>query len=90
MCCQQALATDPNHADALHLMGLLSHHTKQYDHAVEWMARAIRQGPKPAYLSSLGTTLQHQGRHEEARKAFDKAVQFKPDDAESQVAVGIV
>src|SRR5215470_13341901 len=35
-CCQQALAIDPHHADSLHLLGLLSLHAKQYDHAVEW------------------------------------------------------
>jgi tetratricopeptide (TPR) repeat protein len=41
-------------------------------------ARGIRQDPKPEYLSSFGTALQRQGRHEEALKAFDKAVQLKP------------
>ena len=50
----------------LHLMGLLSLQAKQYDLAVEWIARAIRQDPKPEYLASLGTALQQQGRHEEA------------------------
>lgn len=82
LCCQQALAADPNHADSLHLMGLVSLGAKQYDHALEWIARAIGQDPRPKYLASLATTLQQQGRHEEALKACDKAVQLKPDDAE--------
>ena len=82
LCCRQALAADANHADTLHLMGLLSLHANQYDHAVEWIARAIRQDPKPAYLASLGTALQQQERYEEALKVLDKAVQLKPDDAE--------
>ena len=82
LCCQQALAIDPNHADTLHLIGLLSFHAKQYDHAVEWISRAIRQEPKTDYLISLGTTLVNQGRREEALKAFDKAVQLKPLDAD--------
>jgi tetratricopeptide (TPR) repeat protein len=82
ICCERALALDPNHADALHLMGVLCFRAKQYDHSVEWLVRAIRQDPKPEYLSSLGTTLQQQGRHEEALKTFDKAVQLRPDDAE--------
>ena len=81
ICCQQALAIDPGHAETLHLMGLLSLQSEQFDHAVEWMARAIRQDPKPQYLSSLGTALQGQGRHEEALKAFDKAVQLQPEEA---------
>jgi tetratricopeptide (TPR) repeat protein len=80
--CQQALALDGDHADTLHLMGLLAFQSRQYDQAVEWISRAIRRDPRPAYLSSLGTTLLHQGRREEALKVFDKAVQLKPDEAD--------
>jgi tetratricopeptide (TPR) repeat protein len=90
ICCQQALGLDFDHADTLHLMGLLSLQAKRHDHAVEWLSRATRQDPKPAYLSSLGITLQHQGRHEEALKTFDKAVQLKPDDAELWSNLGTV
>jgi tetratricopeptide (TPR) repeat protein len=90
LCCQQALAVDPDQADTLHLLGLLSLQAKQHDHAVEWIARAIRQDPKPDYLASLGTTLQQQGRREEALKAFDKAVQRKPDDAELWKCMGSI
>src|SRR5580692_1466152 len=82
LCCQQALAVDPNHADTLHLMGLLSFNAKQYDHAVEWISRAIRQEPKTDYLTNLGNTLANQGRREEALKAYDKAIQLKPLDAD--------
>src|ERR1700678_1274491 len=55
MCCQQALAVDPNHADSLHLLGLVSSHTKHYDVAINFIALAIRQEPKAEYLSSLGS-----------------------------------
>lgn len=74
LCCQQALAIDPLHADTLHLMGLISLHAKQYEHALEWIARAIGQDPKPKYLASLATTLQQQRRHDEALKACEKAI----------------
>jgi Flp pilus assembly protein TadD len=82
ICCQQSLALDATHADSLHLMGLLSFHAGQYDHAAEWLVRAIRQDPRPEFLSSLGLALRQQGRNEEAFKVFDKALQLKPDDAE--------
>jgi tetratricopeptide (TPR) repeat protein len=82
LCCQKSLAIDSGHADTLHLMGLISLDAKQHDHALEWISRAIRQEPKAEYLTSLGTTLQQQGRHDDALKAFDKAVQFRPDVAE--------
>jgi tetratricopeptide (TPR) repeat protein len=82
LCCRQALEANPDHAETLHLMGLLSLHAKQYDHATEWISRAIRLDPKVEYLASLGTTLQQQGRREEALKVFDKALQLNPNDAE--------
>lgn len=81
LCCQQALATDPDHADALHLMGLLQLAAGQHDHALEWIAKAIRRDIKPEYLVSLGRTLRQLRRYEEALKAFDKAIQLRPKDA---------
>ncbi len=78
LCCQEALAIDPQHADTMHLLGLLSAQAAQYDLALEWLSRAIREVPKPQYLSSLGKLLLVQGRHEDALKAFDKAVQLDP------------
>jgi len=90
ICCEQALALDSNHADTFHLMGQLALQARQHDLAVAWLARAIRQDPQPVYLSSLGTALQRQGRHEEALKTFDKAVQLKPDDAELWINLGNV
>jgi len=80
-CCEQALAAEPGHADALHLMGLLALDAGQHDQAVECLAGAIRQDPRPEFLSNLGIALQAQGRHAEALNVFDKAVQLKPDDA---------
>ena len=87
-CCQQALSIDPTYADAMHLMGLLSFDGGQYDHALEWLTRAIRQAPKAEYLKHLGAVLQHVKRHDEALKAFDKAVQFQPDSAELWCCLG--
>ena len=81
LCCEHALSADPGHADTLHLMGLLSFDAGQHDQAVDWIACAIRQDPRPEFLSSLGITLQALRRHEEALNVFDKAVQLKPEDA---------
>ena len=81
-CCREALAIDENHAATLHLVGLLSFDAGQYDHAVEWFSRAIRQDPNAEYVSHLGAALQRLLRFDEALKAFDKAVQLKPDSAE--------
>ncbi len=87
-CCQQALTIDTSHADTLHLKGLLAFQAEQYDQAVEWMARAIRSDPKPDYLLNLGTTLTRQGRHDEALKTFDKAIQLQPENPELWTKLG--
>jgi tetratricopeptide (TPR) repeat protein len=90
MCCQQALALDPDHAGAQHLMGLLSIQSQQYDHAIEWISRAIRRDARPEYLMSLGAALQFQRRYEEALLAFEKAVQLAPEDADHWTSLGKV
>jgi tetratricopeptide (TPR) repeat protein len=88
VCCQDALATEPAHADSLYLMGLLAIEAGQCDHAVEWLARAIGQSAKAEYVSALGHALQRLGRTDEAVKAFDKALQLDPDDAETAERCG--
>ena len=90
LCCRQALATDPNHADSLHLMGLLCLQARQYDHAIEWIARANQQDLNKDYLFSLGTALEQQGLHQEALKAYDHAVQLKPGDVELLASRGTI
>ncbi len=90
LCAEQALAVEPAHADALHLMGLLCIHSGQYDHAVEWIGRAIGQDHKPDYLSNLGIALKQSGRLEEALQVFDKAIQLAPDDPQAWVRVANV
>jgi tetratricopeptide (TPR) repeat protein len=87
-CCERALAAEGGHADSLHLMGRLSIEAGQHDHAVEWIARAIRLDPKVDYLASLGIALHRQGRLEEAVNALDKAVQLRPEDAGLWTALG--
>jgi tetratricopeptide (TPR) repeat protein len=89
LCCEKALALDGGHADTLHLLGLICLHTKQFDHAVEWLSCAVRQEPKTLYLTTLGTALLQLGRGEEALGAFHSAIQLKPDDAELWSNLGL-
>jgi tetratricopeptide (TPR) repeat protein len=88
LCCQQALEADPNHIDALQLMGLLALQAQQYDHAIEWTARANQQDIKSDHLCSLGIALTQQGQHVAAFKAFDQALKLKPEDAELWAHLG--
>jgi tetratricopeptide (TPR) repeat protein len=80
LCCQQALAAEPDHAETLHLMGLLFLKDRQYDHAIAWIERAGQQDPKTDYLGSLGIALEQQGLLGESVKALERALQLRPDD----------
>jgi tetratricopeptide (TPR) repeat protein len=79
-CCQQVLAIDSDHVEALHLLGLLSLQARQYDGAIEWIARASQQDLKNDYLGSLAIALEQQGLQNEALKALERAAQLRPND----------
>jgi tetratricopeptide (TPR) repeat protein len=83
VCCQQALAIDPVHADSFFLMGPLAVETNNCGHAVNWFARALDESVKIEYLVALGTALRRLQRYDEAAKAFDKVVQLKPDSPQA-------
>ena len=78
--CRKALSADPNHADSLHLLGLIFAATNRLDPGIELVAQAIRSNPaNPEYFSNLGTLLQRQGKIDEAFKSYDLALKLKPD-----------
>jgi tetratricopeptide (TPR) repeat protein len=80
--CHQILSANPDHADALHLLGLIKAQVSSLDLAVEYIARAIKQNPNnPEYFSNLGSMLQRRGQFEEAIKSYNLALQLKPDFA---------
>jgi tetratricopeptide (TPR) repeat protein len=87
MCCQQALAADATCAEAMHLMGLLSLHANQADHAIEWFARAVRHDEKSAHLLSLGNLLKHQRRLDDAFRALNRAVEIDIDSPQAWKAL---
>jgi tetratricopeptide (TPR) repeat protein len=76
--CERSLEIDGTHADSLHLMGLLLLDAGQHDHAVQWIARAVKQTIKPEYLFSLGQALRQQGRRDEALLAFRHVLNLEP------------
>jgi tetratricopeptide (TPR) repeat protein len=90
-CCREILAGEPDHADSLHVLGMIFAKTNRYDQAIERFAEAIRKNPNNAdYFSNLGTVLQLQDRFEEALKSFDLALSLKPDFVATWIKLGYV
>lgn len=89
-CYQQALGIDAEHTDAQHLMGLLFLQARQYNDALQWIVRAIQRAPKPEYLASFATVLQHYGRCDEALNVLDQALKLNPRHHDALYKSGVV
>jgi protein O-GlcNAc transferase len=64
---RQILAVDANHADSLHLLGMIAYRNGRDDLAVEMIRGAIAiDGGQAPYHSNLGTVRQAQGKLDEA------------------------
>lgn len=87
---QQILASDPDHADANNLLGVIANQTGNNPLAVQLIARAIRSNPKQinAY-NNLGVVLMEMGRPEEAVENYRKALSLKQNYPEAQNNCGI-
>ena len=81
---RQALGVQPNHADALHLLGMVALQTGRLDAAEAAIGQAIAVNPvTPHYRFSLGNVLARRGRLAGALASFDQAIALKPDFAEA-------
>ncbi|NJL60333.1 MAG: tetratricopeptide repeat protein [Desulfobacteraceae bacterium] len=57
------LEKDPNHAEALHLLGLIAHQSGNHSQAVRMISQAIRLNPANAiYHYNMGVSLSDMGK----------------------------
>jgi predicted O-linked N-acetylglucosamine transferase (SPINDLY family) len=85
----QVLSREPNHAEALHLLGLLTSQMGRQPAALELIERAIHADPLAAeYRVNLGVVLEEMGRPEEAIAAYRLAIDLRPDLADAHVNLG--
>jgi len=81
---QQILQTDPNHPDALHLLGVIAHQMDKNDRAADLITKALIIKPDFAEAhSNLGAVLKELGQLDEAVKSYHKALSIKPNYAEA-------
>lgn len=76
---RQVLADEPNHADALHFLGLVAHQVGRQQEAIECMARAVSQRPRQAeFHNALGGAFAAARRLDEAVASYQSAIELKP------------
>jgi len=73
------LQNNPDHPDALHLLGTLYHQTGNHEMAVVFIGRAIRIDPSnPFFHDNLGTVYQALGKLDNAISCYQKALALEP------------
>lgn len=87
----QVLQSNPFHAEALHLLGVLSHQTGRDQVAIDYIERALAMNPKLAEAHyNLGLIQMAQGKPEKAAAGYREALRLKPDYAEALNCLGII
>ncbi len=77
---QEVLNAYPDHSYALHLLGVIAFHAKNYQTAVRLIDRAIISQPDDAtFYSNRGNALQKLAQLDAAVASFDKAIALRPD-----------
>jgi tetratricopeptide (TPR) repeat protein len=85
------LAREPNHADALHLLGVAAHQTGRNDEAVELIRQAINfRGDVPAFYNNLGEAHRALAQFDDAIAAYQSALRLDPKFAEAHNNLGTV
>jgi Tfp pilus assembly protein PilF len=88
---RQILQAEPNHADALHLLGVVAHQHGRHEQAVEMIGRAIALcGDRAAYHSNLADAYRAQGRFGEAIARYRQALALDPKLANAHFNLGLV
>lgn len=87
---RQILAANPNHADALHLLGVIAHQVGNHQAAIQCIGAAIRlKGTDPAFHANLAVALNALVKWDEAVACYRHALELKPDYAEAHCNLGV-
>ena len=89
--CRQLLASDPSHADALHLCGVIALQMDDAEAAADLLERAVTHASgRCDYYTNLGEAYRRCGRLEAAARAFRHAIALDSEHAEAYGNLGVV
>jgi protein O-GlcNAc transferase len=87
---KRILQSEPQHADALHFLGVLAHQLGRNGQAIELISRAIAQNRRiAAFHNNLGNALRALGKLAEAVQSYRRALYLKPDYVEALYNLGV-
>ena len=85
----QIIVHDPNHVDALSLLGVACNALQRFEDSAVYFDRAAQLSPNPERLSNLGAALAHLGRLDDAADAYRRALQLDPHYPEAHRNYGV-
>ena len=86
---RQILQVQPNHSDALHLLGVIAHQVGRHDVAVDYINKAIALNPRIAeYHNNLGEAYRVLGKLDKAAAHYQEALTLRPGSAETHNNLG--
>jgi predicted O-linked N-acetylglucosamine transferase (SPINDLY family) len=87
---RRILAAAPDHAPAMHLLGVVAHQQGRHAEAVEHIRRAVELEPRqPHFHNNLGEAWRAQGRFEDAAACYERAIAVVPDYPEAWNNLGL-
>jgi protein O-GlcNAc transferase len=87
--CRQILQSEPDHPDALHLLGVVAYQKGQNEAAAELIGKSVGIKPSVVAYCNLGNALLGQGRPEDAAVSYQRAIALQPDYAEAHFNLGL-
>jgi predicted O-linked N-acetylglucosamine transferase (SPINDLY family) len=88
---RRILQAEPNHADSLHLLGLVAYQVGRAETAVELIGRAVGlRADQPVFRGNLGEALRACGRAAEAELCLLEALRLDPTLADAHNSLGNV
>lgn len=77
---REILEVNPNHADTLHLLGVMAYQSEDYDVALAMIDKAIEIDPQQSsYYNNKGNVLNEQNNPQQALACFQKASRIDPN-----------
>lgn len=85
---QQVLTLHPQHADALHYLGVIYLQTERIPQAIRTIAQALQLQANADYYNHYGLALKANKQWEEAVSAFEQGLKQNPKDQDLQLNLG--
>ena len=86
---QKVLQSQPDNADALHMLGVLAYQLENYKVAIDLIRKALAINPTSAEMyTNLGSAIKASGNLNEAMSAFQRAIELNPNFALAHFNLG--